>query len=226
MWLLGIDTATWTASVGIARDAEAVAERTRRTESSHAPTLIPLIAEVLSAAGITMSDVGAVAVSAGPGSFTGLRIGLGTAKGLAYANRARIVAVPTLAALARAAGPRDGTVCSILDARKGELYAAAFYWRNGGLVECVPAQVVTPQQLPRIITSPCTFIGDGVEPFGDRLRELFGDGATLMSLDQAPPAGAVVAQMGWERLSAGVDDALASLEPHYARPSEAERKAG
>jgi tRNA threonylcarbamoyladenosine biosynthesis protein TsaB len=224
VWILGLDTATWTASVGVARDGRALAERTRRAENTHATTLIPLIEEALGEAGIAAADLGAVAVSAGPGSFTGLRIGLSTGKGLAYSIGARLVAVPTLAALARAAGSREGTVCTILDARKGEVYAATFAWRGEVLEGKTPAQAIAPRQLNRLIDSPCTFVGDGVDVYGELLVELFGPSATLLPLAAAPPSGCVVACMGGELIAAGADVTLAVVEPYYVRPSEAELK--
>lgn len=225
MWILGLETATWTGSVAVSRDSEVVAERTERTESSHAPIIVSMVDEVLRAAGIDAGDLDAVAVSAGPGSFTGLRIGLSTAKGLAYATNARIVAVPTLVALARAAGVVSGTVCTILDARKGEVYAACFRWREGSLEQRVAEQAIAPHHLDRLIDLPCTFLGDGVDVYGSLLIERFGEAATLLDLATVPPSAGVVAQIGWERLANGSEADLASLEPNYVRPSEAEQKA-
>jgi len=224
--ILGLETATWTASVGVTCDGRAVAERTRRSESSHAPTIIALIDEVMRSAGIRIGDLDAIAVSAGPGSFTGLRIGLSTAKGLAYAANARLVAVPTLTALARAAGPRDGTVCPVLDARKGEVYAAGFRWRDGRLEQTAAERAIAPAQLASLIAPPCTLIGDAVDVYGDVLRELFAASVDLLSLSQVPPSGAVVAQIGHELLANGSESAIESVEPRYVRPSEAELKAG
>ena len=226
MWILGVETATWTASVGVARDGCAVAERTLRSESSHAPTILSLIDEVTQAAGIRVRELDAIAVSAGPGSFTGLRIGLSTAKGLAYASGARVVAVPTLAALARAAGPRDGTICPVLDARKGEIYVAGFCWRDGRLIQTVVEQAIAPARLAQLVSPPCTLVGDAVDIYAEVLGQLFAGAATLLSLSQVPPSGAVVAQIGHELLASGATSALAELEPRYVRPSEAELKAG
>jgi len=226
VWILGIETATWTASVGVTRDGHPVAERTQHSESSHAPTILLLIDDALRAAGIAVADLGAIAVSTGPGSFTGLRIGLSTAKGLAYACKTPIVAVPTLTALARAAGPREGPVCPVLDARKGEVYAACFRWCDGRLEQTAAERTIAPAQLARLVTPPCTLIGDAVDVYGEVLRRLFGARATLLSVTQVAPSGVVVAQLGHELLACGGDSALAALEPHYVRASEAELKAG
>jgi len=226
VWILGLDTSTWTASIGIVRDGEPVAERCLRAESSHALTLLPLVEETLAAARIDVSELDGVAVANGPGSFTGLRIAVSTAKGLAYAVGARLVAVPTLEAMARAAGPRPTSVCPVLDARKGEVYAALFRWRDGGLERLGAEQALSPRALADAIDTPCTFVGEGVDVYGDLLRELLGERALLLPPGALPPLGGTVAQMGWERLQAGEEASLAELEPLYVRPSEAECKAG
>ncbi|HYD50680.1 MAG TPA: tRNA (adenosine(37)-N6)-threonylcarbamoyltransferase complex dimerization subunit type 1 TsaB, partial [Terriglobales bacterium] len=107
MRVLGVDTSTWLASVGLVDEGRVVAERHESVRSNHGTSLLPLIASVLTDAGIAIGEIDAVAVAKGPGSFTGLRISLSVAKGLALATGARVVGVPTLPALARAAG-RDG----------------------------------------------------------------------------------------------------------------------
>jgi len=226
VWTLGLDTSTWTASVGVTCAGELVAERTRRAARSHALTLIPLIDETLAAAGIDVTRLSAVAVSNGPGSFTGLRIGLSTAKGLAYAIGARLVAVPSLQALARALGPREGLVCPLLDARKGEVYAAVFRWHDGAIEQCGREQALSPRQLPGLVDGPVTFVGDGVDLYQRLLCDLFGERALLVPASNLPPCGGMVARMGWERLCAGEETSVASLEPLYVRPSEAELKSG
>ncbi|MBI1814139.1 MAG: tRNA (adenosine(37)-N6)-threonylcarbamoyltransferase complex dimerization subunit type 1 TsaB [Deltaproteobacteria bacterium] len=226
MWTLGLDTATWTASVGIDRDGVAVAQRTERVENTLAAAIIPLIDGVLTQARIAISDLDAIAVSAGPGSFTGLRVGLSTAKGLAYAANAHLVAVPTLEALARALGPRTETVWTILDARRSEIYAASFRWRGDQLDRVVAEMAIAPRELARFVSGPedVVFIGDGVDEYQDVLIELFGAVVKRLPLAAAPPSGAAVAAIGRERLAAGVAAELASVEPFYVRASEAERK--
>src|SRR5689334_18463142 len=103
---------------------------------SHARTLLPLIDNALAAARCELSDLDLIAVSIGPGSFTGLRIGLSVAKGLALATGLPAVGVPTLEAYANCAGARSGLLCPVLDARKGEVYGAAFQIGKGQALEC------------------------------------------------------------------------------------------
>jgi tRNA threonylcarbamoyladenosine biosynthesis protein TsaB len=145
--ILGLDTATWKASVGLRLDGETAAEKSRSADGSHAVSLLSLIDEVLQAGSCTVRDLDAVAVSGGPGSFTGLRIGLSVAKGLAYATGARLIAVSTLEALARTVAHLDAKICPVLDARKGELYAACFQSSNGLLQRLTDDQLLTPEEL-------------------------------------------------------------------------------
>jgi tRNA threonylcarbamoyladenosine biosynthesis protein TsaB len=124
--VLGIETATWTASVAIIDEAVTLTEQTLQQSASHGTALFPLVADALRAAETTLEAIDLLAVSIGPGSFTGLRIGLSMAKGLAMAADIPIVGVPTLEGLAVAAPLRSHPLWTVLDARKGEVYAAGF----------------------------------------------------------------------------------------------------
>src|SRR5713101_6526754 len=138
MRTLGVDTATSTASVAIIEDGVLVAEKifpravpvngstVGHFKSNHAEVLLPLIETALQAAAVSLSELSCLAVSIGPGSFTGLRIGLSTAKGLAYGWQIPVVGVSTLLANAARVTDYDGLICSLLDARKKQVYASLF----------------------------------------------------------------------------------------------------
>jgi tRNA threonylcarbamoyladenosine biosynthesis protein TsaB len=219
---LGLETATWTASVGIVDDQCALAERSVRVSDSHARVLLGLIDDVLGDAGLGIADLDLLAVSIGPGSFTGLRIGLSVAKGIALAAGTAVTGVPTLEALARAAGPRQGVVCPVLDARKGEVYGATFRWEQDSLVALTPPVVVAPRRFAERLEPPCLLLGDGVDVYRDVWTERFGDAAELATLDEIPPSGVVVAALGAELYMREGARAVADLEPMYVRRSEAE----
>jgi tRNA threonylcarbamoyladenosine biosynthesis protein TsaB len=217
--VLGIDTATGIASVGVVVGQRRV-ERAQAVAGSHARALLPLIDAVLGDAGIGLADLTRIAVSIGPGSFTGLRIGVSVAKGLALATGLPVVGVPTLEAYARAIGSRVGLIWPILDARKGEIYAAGFRWRRDELETVMAAAALAPDDLvERLIQRPeaCVLVGDGV----DAHRQLWATLPPLVeciSLLERPPSGAVVAQIG-----RGLEPVrLADLEPAYCRAAEAE----
>lgn len=222
MRALGLETATWTASVGVIDSRRVLAERSVRVSDSHARVLLGLIDEVLGDAGLAITDFELLAVSIGPGSFTGLRIGLSVAKGIALAAGTAVIGVPTLEALARAAGPRPGVVCPVLDARRGEVYGATFGWENDSLVGLTPPVVVSPRRFAQQVQPPCLLLGDGVDVYRDVWIERFGAAAELATIDEIPPRGAVVAGLGVERYLRNGPQSAADLEPTYVRRSEAE----
>jgi tRNA threonylcarbamoyladenosine biosynthesis protein TsaB len=222
MLILGIDTATRIASVGVTRETEVLAEASIEATSNHTETLLPLIAEVVAHAQVSLSDITGIGVSIGPGSFTGLRIALGTVKGLAYAMGQRVVGVPTLEALASTVSEWDGLVCPILDARKREVYSALFRRHaSGTLLPIWPAQVSSIEAMLAQITEPCLFLGDGVETYGPAIRAHCGTQAQLLPFASYHPRGAQIAKLAWVRLAHGDSDDLATLVPAYIRPPEA-----
>lgn len=216
MRVLGLDTATAIASVGLASDSALIIERHRPVGSSHARCILALVDELLRAAELRLADLDRLAVSLGPGSFTGLRIGLATIKGLALGCGLPVVGVPTLWAYAAALGPRPGTVWPVLDARKGEVYAAAYRWIGDDLEELAPPAAMAPASLAALLTPPCTLVGDGVEAYGEVWPS--DDRIDRLALASCAPNGAVVARLGMAMSPL----ALRDLEPRYCRPSEAE----
>jgi tRNA threonylcarbamoyladenosine biosynthesis protein TsaB len=218
--VLGIDTATWTAAVGVVRDGAVLAEEAERTERSHAASLPLLIERVLARAGVMIAEVDGVAVSIGPGSFTGLRIGLGLAKGIVFAGGAQLAAVPTLEALALAAEATPGaTVCAALDARKREVYAALFRVTAPDMVERLsPDEALHPEALAARLPPGVVLVGDAGAVYADVL----GVRATVRPFDSHHPRGGIVARLGWNRLVAGEAVNAGTVEPAYVRPPEAE----
>jgi tRNA threonylcarbamoyladenosine biosynthesis protein TsaB len=205
------------------RDTQVLAERTERTPSSTAATLPRLVDEVVAEAGARPMPGDAVAVSIGPGSFTGLRIGLSFAKGLAFAGGLRIVGVPTLDALALAAPPWTGVLCAALDARKAEIYAALYTREQDRVVRLGAPIAAEAARLAALLPAGCTFIGDAVEAYGAVFRDALHGDATLLASSAHPPRASAVARLAAARLArdAGGDD-LAALAPVYVRAPEAE----
>lgn len=216
MNVLGLDSATAVASVGLVSDGVSTVERRRPMVASHARSLLLLIDEVLNAAGVCLADLDRLAVSIGPGSFTGLRVGLATIKGLALGSGLQVVGVPTLAAYAVALGPRPGLVWPVLDARKGEVYVASYRWHGDEIEEVMPPSALTPDALATRFRAPCALVGDGVEAYGASWPSEAG--MTHIPLACLAPSGAVVARLGATRGPTPLD----VLEPHYCRRSEAE----
>jgi tRNA threonylcarbamoyladenosine biosynthesis protein TsaB len=235
-----LDTATLTLSCALVELAPGAPPRLRCERTEHTPRakagagatgghgarLPSALVDLLDAEGLKLGDVDGFAIGLGPGSFTGLRIGLATWKGLAYANRRPIVGASSLAAMALAAAPSaapGATLVPLLDAKKGEVYAG-FYRAAGALVEAVaPEAALPPSALAarlRELPSPLAF-GGGLEAYPDPLAPV----PRLAGAPEFPPAAAVAALAAPRLLGAAYDaQALFALEPHYVRPSEAELK--
>jgi tRNA threonylcarbamoyladenosine biosynthesis protein TsaB len=215
--LLALDTSTLVASAAVLIDgAVAAAEDVATGHGAASEALMPLVARVLDRAGLAPRDLDAVAVGAGPGSFTGLRIGMATAKGIAFAAGIPLWAVSSLAALALGAVRRGatGTIIPALDARRGEIYAG-FY--RDDLTPLAPECVLSPAALVTRITGvfdTATLVGDALDVYR---TELAGAGTQV-----AEPRTPGAVEVGLLALRGERADVLASGTPVYIRPSEAE----
>ncbi len=224
---LGIDTATRLASVGVLCDGDVVSERSLPSARLLGATTVPLVGEVLSECGRRASQIDLVAVSAGPGSFTGLRVGLSIAKGIALSTGCAVVAVPTLEALAQVAADLPAAVgrliCPVLDARKGEVYTALYRAAAGEHLRCELAErACPPAALVREIAGPCILIGDGVAAYEEVWQRHLGERGELLSFADHHPRGAVVAALGARVHAERGGDDVASLVPRYCRAAEAQ----
>ena len=209
MIILGIDTSTRFASVAIVQDGVVLAESTGDGRG-HGSDLLVLIDAVCVGAAIGAHDLDAVAVGAGPGSFTGLRIGMATAKGIAFAAKCPLWAVSSLAALAHEEllERELATVVAVLDARKGEVYTGTYRRDDDRTVLLDTERVIAPEALAPAIGS--RLVGDFVESF---------EGHDVVY--PVTPSGKAVALLALEGARA---DVLVGGAPTYIRPSEAEVK--
>jgi tRNA threonylcarbamoyladenosine biosynthesis protein TsaB len=212
--------------VALLRGEELLAEVEAPAQRSAAETLLPSVDAALREAGVPLAAVEAFAVSVGPGSFTGLRIGVATIKGLAFGSAAPVAPVSTLAALARGAagpGPRGAALVALLDARRGELYAAG--WRIEGAeraaVACAPREgVYTPEELAALLPPGALLVGEGAALHGERIRGLAGGRVELGPAQ--PPRARDVAALGLRALAEGLGVSAEELVPRYVRRAEAE----
>lgn len=162
MIILAIDTSTDYLSLAVMRDGKIVARFHRRAHMRHSSLLVPMIAKLLKRSKLRARDIDSFAISAGPGSFTGLRIGVTTVKGLAYSLKKPIVAVPTLDVIARNVKGFKGTICPVLDARKNKVYAC-FYSSDGKNVRRISKHLlITAKELMEKATryDKIFFLGD------------------------------------------------------------------
>lgn len=239
MRVIGIDTASRTASVALVENGALLSERTdshdestgngnrHRGKSNHAETLLPLIELLFESTGFLLQDITGFALSIGPGSFTGLRIGLSTVKGLAYGSQIPVVGMSTLFAHAARVADYDGLICPLLDARKNEVYAAVFR-KTGDVINRVTADTVaSPADVIETVRrfqsgAPCLFVGDGAAVYRNLLLD--SPGGRLLETINNPTVAAAVARLAEDRFRCNKVDDLGALTPVYIRPSEAEFK--
>jgi tRNA threonylcarbamoyladenosine biosynthesis protein TsaB len=189
------------------------------TTRSHGGVLPGLVRAALDRADVGWDALDGLAVSIGPGSFTGLRIGVSLAKGIAYAGGLPIAAVPTLQALAWAAEPAAGdTVWAVLDARMREVYAASFESTSSGLQRRTADEALTPAALAPRLDPTALVVGDAVTAY----PELADSGARVLPFATHHPRGGIVARLGAAILREGGAADVGSLEPAYVRASQAE----
>lgn len=223
--LLAVESSGRTPSAALLRGEEVVAEEQGTPGRTGAESLLPCVDAVLRRAGVSVDGIEAFAVSIGPGSFTGLRVGVSTVKGLAFGGRTPVAPVPTLAALARGAGVQDDVVVALLDARRDEFYAAAFRLEGDGRqpLALEPREgVYTLDELAARLPAECRLAGDGVPLCGDRLRGLAGAGVHLGPADD--PHARDVGALGQRVLAARGGVGADELVPRYLRRAQAEAK--
>ncbi len=234
MKILGIESASMVASAAIVEDGRLIAEYTVDHKKTHSQTLLPMIDEIVRMTETDMGEIDGIAVSAGPGSFTGLRIGSTTAKGLGLALNKPLLHIPTLDAMAWQLWGCDGLVCPIMDARRGQVYGGAYDCASGETPRAViPAAAV---DLTEFLQSAQKQVTDGAAP-GKRLIFL-GDGVpvgkevierTLTCPYAFAPAhlnrqrAAAVAALGETYLKNGRTETAEEHVPDYFRVSQAER---
>lgn len=208
---------------------EIVAETNRDILGRHVEMSVDIVREVLDEAVVRLEDLDGLAVSLGPGSFTGLRVGLGIAKGLCVGAGLPLAGVPTLDCLARPLAGRGGMVATARDARRGEIYCSLYRPGQGGLERLTAYMSLAPEDLIEEIQAMrgtpgerVTLVGDAIATYGDILLRMPGE-VDFAPEDMWNVKASVVGAVGLEHLASGLVLDMDSAEPIYVRPSEAER---
>lgn len=243
MYILAIETTGAYASVALARDDKIISKVEGHDRFSHLQNLAPQIRQTLRDAGLSIGDVDAIAVSQGPGSFTGIRIGVSTVRALSQITGIPCVPVPTLQALAmrgmqtvkagdtKASDAKAGDakteavlVCPILDARRSQVYGGGYLLEDSFPVEKIKAGAYTIEEFAELISGwdKALFIGDGADAYGEKIRQLRpAAGSDFASLYQEAEE---VAHLGRKLFESGIRLSCEELKPEYMRLPEAERR--
>lgn len=224
MLILAMDSTAVAASVALLSDGAPLAAFHLNNGNTHSETLLPMAESVLRCTGKTVNDIDLFAVSAGPGSFTGVRIGVATVKGLAFGKGKPCVGVSTLEALAENLVPTGGLLCPVMNARRGQVYNALFRVENGALTRLCPDRALSVEELEAELltySEPVTLCGDGAEPVKNSFTKCDVALPPLTLMEQnAVSVALCAARMAKE----GRTCTDKELKPVYLRMPQAERE--
>jgi tRNA threonylcarbamoyladenosine biosynthesis protein TsaB len=229
MILLALDTSGISGSAAILEDQDVLSETSWRAQASHSSELPQRVQKICREADLSIDQVEAFAVTIGPGSFTGLRVGLAFVKGLAFSRQKPVAGVSSLQALAVSAD-RDGAICPLLDARRDEIYGALFERKKEVLIPLLNGRAQDPQSFLKEvkgvlekISKPIVFLGSGAHRYHEQIREIIGFNQLILDekFDSILPSA--VGRLGFRLIQQGLfSKGGVDLMPDYLRASEAE----
>ena len=225
MLILALESSAKAASVALCRDGVLIAQSQQCSGLTHSCTLLPMAEQMLKNTDTKLAEVDAIAVARGPGSFTGVRIGVSTAKGLAWGAQKPAIGVSTLEAMTRGAAYADGLYCACMDARKQQIYNAVFSLQAGKLTRLTDDRAIAIDALVPELSEgagPIYLLGDGAKLVSDTLA---GSGLPLILLPEQlrQQRASGVALCAMDRMLAGDPGDAAALTPNYLRMAQAER---
>jgi len=223
--ILGIDTSAKFCNLGLIEDEDILIEYTiNGLRKKHSSILVPAIKNLLKTIDLKIEEINGIAVSMGPGSFTGLRIGLCVAKGLCYARSLPLLGIPTLDAMAFPFKEIPYLICPVLESKKDEIYDVVF---RGGVslhrvmdYKCEDIQSLLARLSP--LKEKIIFSGDGIKKYRDIIKNKIGKNALFIDSQLNFPVAASIAFLGLNKLKKGEEDNVSTLSPFYLRKSEAE----
>lgn len=227
MKILGLDSSGLVASVAVVEDEELLAEYTVNYKKTHSQTLLPMLDEISNMIQLDMSSIDVIAVAAGPGSFTGLRIGSATAKGFGLALKKPIIPVPTLDALAYNLYDHKDYICPIMDARRNQVYTGVYYFVQNNM-QCV--KEACAMDITALINElndmgkAVVFLGDGVAVYRKIIEENMEVAYSFAPSHCNKQRASSVAALGLTYAVNGKAVAASEFQPDYLRKSQAERE--
>ena len=222
--LLALDSSTMTGSLALLKEREVLCEVIFKVNDSYSQSLLPLIDQMLKSYQVELTDLVAIAVALGPGSFTALRIGLATVKGLAMSAHLPVIGVPSLDALAWNLPYANYLVCPVIDARKKEVYTCLYRFDalKGDMNRLLEYQVLIPGKLIEHLREDVIFFGNGLKLYEEFFRQSLGPRAHFAPPSSHLPRASNVAALAYKRWSQGESDDISKLKPIYVRRSQAE----
>lgn len=227
MKLLAIDSSGMVASVALMTEEKLIGEYTINNKKTHSQTLLPMIDDMMKMIGQDINEIDAVAIASGPGSFTGLRIGSATAKGLAFAVDCPIIGVPTMEAIASNISDSERLICPMMDARNRQVFTGLYRCIDGNLTTILEQTVLTIEELCEKINElneDVMFLGDGVECYRTFLEEQITPNAIYASPHLRNQRASAVGYRAFQLYREGKVETADSHVPNYLRLSQAERE--
>ncbi len=227
MRILALDSSGLVATVAIVEDGQTIAEYTVNYKKTHSQTLLPMLDEIVKMTEFDLSTIDAIAVAAGPGSFTGLRIGSATAKGLGLALDKPLIHIPTVDGLAYNLYGSEGLICPIMDARRNQVYTGLYRFVNGEFQVVEAQMAVDVQELIEklnVYGEKVTFLGDGVPVYQTQLKEGLKVSYSFAPAHQNRQRAAAVGTLAMQYYQEGKMETATEHKPDYLRLSQAERE--
>ncbi|OLS03483.1 tRNA (adenosine(37)-N6)-threonylcarbamoyltransferase complex dimerization subunit type 1 TsaB [Tissierella creatinophila] len=226
MKVLGIDTSTKVATIAVIDEEKVIGEYSLSKDMSHSEKLIPMVKEVLDNIELKIGDIDLFAVGLGPGSFTGLRIGVATVKSFAHLFDKPIVGVSTLEALAHNMYLNNSIIMPMLDARRDRVYTALYRFEDSKIEEIESSQILEIENIKEKLETYSSIIvnGEGSLVYREEIKKALGKKVKFASSGQNMPRGVSICELALEKYHEGKRDDLFTLTPDYIRPSQAERE--
>jgi tRNA threonylcarbamoyladenosine biosynthesis protein TsaB len=224
MKILGIDTSTLVLAVGVVSEEKVLAEVKLDIQVTYSEILLSSIDQLLKNIQTRIEDIDGFSLAIGPGSFTGLRIGLSTVKGLAFALKKPVAAVVSLDCLASFFPYSNFPVGALLDAKKQEVYFAWYDTRKGEIKRISDYLVISPENLNEFIKEKTLLVGPGAKVYRENIEKSLKENAVFGDAFELFPSGAMIAKLGIEKIKKNEIENIETLEPFYIRKSEQELK--
>ena len=227
MKILALDSSGIVASVAVVEDDNLLGEYTVNYKKTHSQTLLPMLDEVASMIELDMETIDAIAVAAGPGSFTGLRIGSATAKGLGLALKKPLIAIPTVEGLAYNLYDAKGLICPLMDARRSQVYTGIYQFEDHKLKTVVGQCAVGIEEILEKINQlgkEVIFLGDGASVFAKTIEKTINVPYSFAPAHLNKQRASAVAALGMEYYRDGKKETAMEHKPEYLRVSQAERE--